>query len=277
MHIYQYSDLVQVPAIAESISEKVPQDAVILVRGRHFYPSEDHFPLELSKKLKKDEVRLGYEILPESFTTASKRERKKLFEHIYSSSELFGGKSVIKHMFSPPKNVKLYGLRPLPYTESKGLITDFENCLEHYSKMYKKDESREIQKRIYEIEDEMRSYIEMQAIEFSEESLKLKGEELGRLYQKIEKLESPEEKSRRLRNNELYVPGVDLDKIYAAQILENRIDIAVFGAIHIEAVREKLDAHRTCVKLLQKGPDKDDEYAGLIQNPDIIIEALTSA
>ena len=138
MHIYNYSCLAQLPEIATSISVAVPQEAILLVRGRHFVYREDLFPLELSKKLDKQEVRVGFEILPASFTTSSGEQREAFFDYLDSPNPVpyfpFPA-GALREIARLPEKVKVYGLRPLPYEESRGLPIDLLECMKHYKRL----------------------------------------------------------------------------------------------------------------------------------------------
>lgn len=133
MYKYEYTDLAKIPEIAKSISEIVPEEAVLLVKGGHFSYSEDFLPLEISKNLKK-EVRMGFEILTSSFTKASPKEREEFFDYLdnapYTVFEY--GSGGLRRINSLPENVKVYGLRRF-FWPAKSLVKDFHACLKYYN------------------------------------------------------------------------------------------------------------------------------------------------
>jgi hypothetical protein len=204
MHIYEYSNPALASEIADQIASDLAEESVLLVQGRHFVPEEDRLPLEISKKMNKGDVKVGYEILPVSFTNATREEKERFFDYLDNPNSNFPFYSgAFREILNLPENVKVHGLRPLPYKESKGLIEDFNHCLYYYTELAKQ--------------------------------------------------------------------GVDLDEIYTRQILKKGLDIAVFGAIHIEPVKEKVGCVKSCMKIVQE-PAEGNRYLQLI-TPDIIVKA----
>lgn len=187
MYIYDYSPQADIPEIVDNVSKK-PQKSVILIKANHF-SEEDAFPLDLAKEIVKEtnrDIRVGYEILPNSVNTSTSQGKEEFEKFVdYLNKHFCYGSGSFRKVLEMPDNVKVHGLRPLPYEKSRGLIEDFNSCIKHYNSLYKEHPNYEI------------------------------------------------------KIDDLYVDGVDLDRTYAKEISKNKINIPVFGEIHIERVKQR--------------------------------------
>jgi hypothetical protein len=139
MYKYSYSVLEEIPGIASELAKTIPNECLLVINSAHMTPREEFMALEISKNVKKEKVRIGFELLPSSFTTASYAERKAFFDHLDGldpdcpSPEYPCPAGALREILSLSSSVHVYGMRPLPYETSKGLVPDFYACLSHYS------------------------------------------------------------------------------------------------------------------------------------------------